>query len=87
MHNEQSRSAVLLALKPQQGTDQEKIQTLVASVREFSTVWSTVVNTVSQAEDVASEASGGGGDPTQDEGAKLAQTVIEGLERLLSEGP
>lgn len=42
-----------------------------------------MVNTVSQVDDGSSDVSRG--EATQDEGAKLAQTVIEGLENLLEE--
>ncbi|KIM29085.1 hypothetical protein M408DRAFT_127931 [Serendipita vermifera MAFF 305830] len=84
LHDQKARSILFSLLQPSQGTENEKIGTLISAVREFSTVWSAVVNTVSQGDDVSVDDHRP--DIPQDEGAKLAQTVIEGLEGLLKEG-
>jgi hypothetical protein len=70
-------------LQPQQGSEKEKIQTLLEAVREFSTILSAVVDKVGKGDESSSD--NGQGDVSQDEGVQLAQTVIQGLETLLKE--
>ena len=83
LHDPESRASVLSSWQPQQGGETEKIQTLLDTVREFSTILSAVVDTVGKGEESSSDS--GEGEVSQDEGVQLAQTVIEGLETLLKE--